>query len=104
MMLMLVFIMVVVMLVVMVSVMVIVAMLVIIVVMPVMVFMLHSLNDFFGLDPVAQNLKQIDYFLIGGFDILQNIVHPFIAFTADINKNVRLLNFCDVLYAGLVRV
>ncbi len=65
---------------------------------------LHALDHFFGLDAVAKNLQQIDdlHVLIDG--IFQRVLDPAVGLAADIDKEVAVGNFDNIIGSGLIAV
>lgn len=64
----------------------------------------HAFDDLFFLDGIAEFIHEIDYdhVLVGCF--LENIVDPFVGFSADINEYVACGDLKDVGCRGLVAV
>ena len=65
---------------------------------------LHTLDDFLDLHFVAQDLHQVDDFHVLVLRILEDIIHPLIALSADVDEYIRRTDFCDVLDGRLVRM
>ena len=70
----------------------------------IMLRFLHTLDHFFGLDAVAKDIQQVDdlHILVGG--IFQSIVHPAVGLTADIDKQVAVGNFDNIISSWLIAV
>jgi hypothetical protein len=82
---------------------------VVIMVLVMLMFMLvivsfHAFDDLFFLDGIAEFIHEIDYdhVLVGCF--LENVVDPFVGFSADINEYVACGDLKDVGCCGLVAV
>ena len=73
------------------------------VVMVVFLF-LHALDHFFGFNALAKSFQQVDdlHVLVGG--IFQSIVHPVIRLAANIDEQVALGDFDDIIRGGLIAV
>ena len=75
------------------------------VVMVVVVFLfLHTLDHFFGFNALAKSFQQVDdlHVLVGG--IFQSIVHPVIRLAANIDEQVALGDFDNIIRGGLIAV
>ena len=64
----------------------------------------HAFDDLFFLDGIAEFIHEIDYdhVFVGCF--LENVVDPFVGFSADINEYVACGDLKDVGCRGLVAV
>ena len=64
----------------------------------------HAFDDLFFLDGIAEFIHEVDYdhVLVGCF--LENVVDPFVGFSADINEYVACGDLKDVGCRGLVAV
>ena len=76
----------------------------IVTVVMVVFFLLHTLNGFFCFHGIAQHFQQIDdlHILVGG--IFQSVIDPTVRFAADIDKEVAIRDFDNIISSGLVAV
>ena len=70
----------------------------------VVVLFLHALDHFFGFNALAKSFQQVDdlHVLVGG--IFQSIVHPVIRLAANIDEQVALGDFDNIIRGGLIAV